>query len=681
MPKKKDDSPKTLSEKEAKQLIDKLSVEIRHHQYLYYVKNDPQISDFDFDQMFRRLQDLEEAFPDLKDPASPTLVVGSDLDKDFEKFQHKLPVLSLINTYNDEELLDWVNKTDPEGLYSVEWKIDGASIVLYYENGMLQNGVTRGSGGIGDDVTDNIRTIRNIPLRLPEPITIYLRGEVFMTFKDFEEFNELSSGKYANPRNLSAGSIKQKNSADTAKRPLRIFTYDATFPDIAKKFRTHQEILTKLDKLTFPVPPDTVFVTGSKIAKTIQDFKKKKEKLGFPTDGLVIKLNDVSKRDALGYTSHSPRWARAYKFDAVMKESKIVDITYAVGRTGKITPRAEIEPVSLAGTTVTFATLHNQDYIDELGVGIGAVVRVAKRGEIIPAVEEVVTPGKDVFKIPDRCPSCKTKTIKKEGLVDLFCPNPDCPDRVKNGIIFYCQRKQMDIEGLGDKQIEFLYDHDYIKSVADLYDLKDKKEKLMEEEGFGEKSVAIILGGIEESKQKDFRFVLPSIGLPELGHKVTELLIEHGIDSMDEILAISKDKKRIDSLLEIPGIGPSTVLAFQENFSDKRILKLIDRLKKAGLKMKADPVKVADQQPFAGQSWCVTGSFENFQPRDKAMDLIVYYGGRKVSAVSSKTTHLLAGPGAGSKLEKANELGIAVYDENQFLELLKSHKIDFKNPK
>lgn len=363
-----------------------------------------------------------------------------------------------------------------------------------------------------------------------------------------------------------------------------------------------------------------------------------------------------------------------------MKESKIVNITYAVGRTGKITPRAEIEPVSLAGTTVTFATLHNQDYIDELGVGIGAIVRVAKRGEIIPAVEEVVTPGKDVFKIPDHCPSCKTKTIKKENLVDLFCPNPDCPDRVKNGIIFYCQRKQMDIEGLGDKQIEFLYDHGYIGSIADLYDLKDQKEKLMEEEGFGEKSLAIIFNGIEHSKQKDFRFLLPSIGLPELGHKVTELLIEHGIDSMDEILSIAKDKKRIESLLEIPGIGPSTIRAFEESFSDKRILKLIDRLKNAGLKLKADPIKVADQQPFAGQSWCVTGSFENFQPRDKAMDLVVYYGGRKVSAVSSKTTHLLAGPGAGSKLEKANELGIAVYDEKQFVDLLKSLKIDFKNP-
>lgn len=286
MSKKKDSFQKTLSEKEAKKVIAKLADEIRHHQYLYYVKNRPEISDFDFDQLFRKLQDLEEEFPQFKDSNSPTLVVGSDLDKDFEKYQHKLPVLSLINTYSEDELLDWVHKTDPDGIYSVEWKIDGASIVLYYENGMLKNGVTRGSGGIGDDVTDNIRTIRNIPLRLSEAITIYLRGEVFMTFKDFEEFNEFSSGKYANPRNLSAGSIKQKNSANTAKRPLRIFTYDAMFPEVAKKFKTHREILSKLEKLTFPIPPDTVFVTGSKIAKTIEEFKKKKILWDFRPTGL-----------------------------------------------------------------------------------------------------------------------------------------------------------------------------------------------------------------------------------------------------------------------------------------------------------------------------------------------------------------------------------------------------------
>ncbi|TGK02980.1 DNA ligase (NAD(+)) LigA [Leptospira langatensis] len=661
--------------KTAKKEMRSLEEELRHHQYLYYVKNTPKISDFQFDQMFKRLQALETAFPDLMDPASPTLSVGSDLDKDFEKFTHKLPVLSLENTYNEEELMEWVLKTDTEGLYSVEWKIDGASLMLYYENGILANGVTRGTGGVGDDVTQNVRTIRSIPLRLSEEVSVYLRGEVYMTFSDFEEFNEAYEGKYANPRNLSSGSLKQKNSTDVAKRPLRIFTYDAFFPGTKSKFKTHQEVMKKAEELKFPLPPDTKLVKGSDIPATIKDFKKNKEKVGFPTDGLVIKLNDLAKRESLGYTSHSPRWARAFKFDALMKESKIVGIDYAVGRTGKITPRAEIEPINLAGTTVTFATLHNQDYIDELGVGIGAIVRISKRGEIIPAVEEVVTPGKEIFKIPLRCPSCNSKTEKKADSVDYFCPNPECPDRVKNGIIFYCSRKQMDIEGLGEKQVEFLYDQGYIKDLADLYSLKKHKEKLMEEEGYGEKSVSIILNGIEESKKKDFRFVLSSLGLREIGPKVAELLIENGYDSMDSIIGAAKSPKKSEALLEIPGVGPSTVEAVVENFTDKRVLTLIDKLKKAGLKMKADPIQKSDKQPFAGQIWCVSGSFENFQPREKAMDLVVYYGGKKVGSISSKTTHLLAGPGAGSKLDKAQELGVTVVSEEEFLKMLSQNGI------
>lgn len=661
--------------KKAEKEMRSLEEQLRHHQYLYYVKHAPVITDFDFDQMFKRLQALEEAFPELTDPASPTLSVGSDLDKDFEKFTHKLPVLSLENTYNEEELMEWVQKTGPEELYSVEWKIDGASIMLYYENGILANGVTRGTGGIGDDVTENIRTVRSIPLRLSESISIYLRGEVYMTFSDFDEFNEASEGRYANPRNLSSGSLKQKNSSDVAKRPLRIFTYDAFFPGSKAKFKTHQEVMKKAEDLKFPLPPDTKLLKGTDIPAAIKDFKKKKENVGFPTDGLVIKLNDLSKRESLGYTSHSPRWARAYKFDALMKESKIVGIDYAVGRTGKITPRAQIEPISLAGTTVTFATLHNQDYIDELGVGIGAIVRISKRGEIIPAVEEVVTPGKEVFKIPLRCPCCGTKTEKKQDSVDYFCPNPDCPDRVKNGIIFYCSRKQMDIEGLGEKQVEFLYDQKYIKDIADLYSLKVYKEKLMEEEGYGEKSVSIILNGIEESKKKDFRFVLSSLGLREIGPKVAELLTENGYDTIDSIISAAKSPKKLESVLEIPGIGPSTIEAIQENFTDKRILSLINRLKKAGLKMKADPIEKSDKQPFAGQTWCVSGSFENFQPRDKAMDLVVYYGGKKVGSISSKTTHLLAGPGAGSKLDKAQELGVQVVSEEEFIKILNQNGI------
>ncbi|HNB99392.1 MAG TPA: NAD-dependent DNA ligase LigA, partial [Leptospiraceae bacterium] len=438
-------------EKEIRDLEDK----IRYHQHLYYVKNKPEISDKEFDLLFKKLQKLEAENPELASPNSPTQIVGSDLDNEFEKVTHKIPVLSLENTYNINELTEWITKTDTEGEYSVEWKIDGASIVLYYEKGKLDKAVTRGTGGIGDDVTANIRTIKNIPLILKDPVTIYVRGEVHMGFKDFEEFNEESGGKYANPRNLAAGSIKHKNSSQTAKRPLKILTYDGYFPEGYGKIKTHAEMLKFMKNQNLPVSEDSIIVKAKDVIKKVEEFKKKKDNLDFPTDGLVIKLNSLAKRDQLGATQHSPRWARAYKFDALMKESTILKIDFAVGRTGKITPRAEIEPVQLAGTTVKFATLHNQDYIDELGIGIGAKVLVAKRGEIIPAVEEVIEKGPSgIFKLPSKCPCCGTKLGKVDDSVDLFCPNKKCPDREKNNLIFFCQKKQMDIEGLGEKQIQ-----------------------------------------------------------------------------------------------------------------------------------------------------------------------------------------------------------------------------------
>ncbi|MCE9499454.1 MAG: NAD-dependent DNA ligase LigA [Leptospira sp.] len=653
-----------------------LESKIRHHQQLYYKARKPEISDKEFDLLFKKLQDLEKANPEFASVNSPTKVVGSDSDNEFHKYQHKVPVLSLENTYNFAELKDWIEKTGIENEYSVEWKIDGASIVLYYEKGELVNGVSRGSGGIGDDVTENIRTIRNIPLKLPEPVSIYARGEVYMTFTDFAEFNEEFGGKYANPRNLAAGSIKHKNSSQTAKRPLRIFTYDAYFPEPNKKIKYHSQILETMSDLGLPVSNEYKIISGKKIEKVISEFKKKKDKVDYPVDGLVIKLNDLALRDALGATSHSPRWARAFKFDALMKETRIVNIDYAVGRTGKITPRAKVEPVLLAGTTVTYATLHNQDFIDEMGIGIGAKVNVAKRGEIIPAVEEVIEPGNQgIFKLPEKCPACGTVLLKVDESVDFFCPNKKCPDREKNSLIFFCQRKQMDIEGLGEKQIENFYNAGFIRSIPDIYKLKSKRDELIQTAGLGEKSVDIILSGIEKSKEKDFKFVLPSIGLSEVGHKVTEILIENGFDDIDKIIEAASAANARENLEEIHGMGPRTAESIVRQFQDRETLKLIDELKKAGLKFQAVRRQKSSLTLFGGQSWCVTGSFENFQPRDKAMDLIVYYGGRKVTSISTKTTHLLAGENAGSKLEKARELGVLIVNEKEFLEILKKAKI------
>ncbi|MCC5815410.1 MAG: NAD-dependent DNA ligase LigA [Leptospira sp.] len=655
-----------------------LEKEIRDHQYFYYLENSPRITDKEFDKIFQKLKKLEEKYPDLASPNSPTKLVGSDLSEtsDFAKFKHKIPVLSLENTYNTKELVDWIQKTAPEDIYSIEWKIDGASIVLYYEDGILKNAVTRGSGGTGDDVTENIKTIQSIPHRLEEKVNLYVRGEVFMNFSDFEEFNEDFGGKYANPRNLTAGSIKHKYASEVAKRPLCIFTYDAFFPDGRGKIITNKLSLEYIKKLGLPVAPDTSFTTLDKIEKTIEKLRKKKDSMPFPIDGLVIKMDDLKKRDALGETAHSPRWARAFKFDALFQESTIEEIIPQIGRTGKVTPRARIKPVQLAGTTVTYATLHNQDYINQLGVGIGARVSISKRGEIIPAVEEVLEPGlHGVFQLPTKCPFCSTKLEKVDESVDLFCTNKKCPERERHSLLFFCQKKQMDIDGLGEKQINLFYSKGWVKNIADLYELKKYEDEMETMEGFGKKSVAIILKGIEESKKKDLRLLLPALGLNEVGHKVTEVLIEAGYENIDAILELANSKNAEEELNAIHGIGPRTTVAIIEQFQDKEVLGLIKRLKKLGLNFQANASEKSDHTPFDGQSWCVTGSFEKFQPRDRAMDIITRHGGRKVSSISSKTTHLLYGEGAGSKLEKAKDLGIELVTEEEFLKILQRESI------
>ncbi len=653
-----------------KKKIKSLESEIRLHQKKYYLENSPTISDRDFDQMFQELIELEKKYPDYVSHNSPTKIVGSDLDNNFEKFKHTIPVLSLDNTYSTQELIDWAVKLSKESIYSFEWKIDGASIVLYYKNGELDKAVTRGTGGVGDDITDNIRTIKNIPLVLSKKMDLIVRGEVYMTFQDFDDFNQLNDGKYANPRNLTSGSIKQKNSSLVSNRPLKIAVYDAYFI-IENKMKTHKEIIHFLEKESFPVLGDTQFKTIDNFEKVINEFKKRKEKIGFPTDGLVIKLNDINQRNLLGETSHSPRWARALKFEATLAMTIIEDIDFAIGRTGKLTPRAKVTPVKLLGTTVTYATLHNQDFINEKKIGIGAKVKIAKRGEIIPAVEEVVEEPLSIFTLPDRCPSCDSKLSKKDDSVDFFCLNKICSARIINSLIFFCQRKQMDIEGLGDKMIEFFYNKNIIQSIIDIYDLHNKREAIETLDGLGKKSVTIILEGIEKSKQKDLKLILPSLGFSEIGHKVTEILIESGYDDIDKILSAVKEKNATEKFTNIFGLGEKTIISIINEFSETNNISLIKNLQKRGLNFTATQKPKSSKSIFKDQTWCVTGSFEKFNPRDKAMELVVFYGGRKTSSITSKTTHLLLGEGAGSKLEKANSLGVKIVSEKEFLSILK----------
>ena len=654
-----------------KKKINDLENEVRLHQRYYYIDNKPKISDKEFDILFKELQSLEKSYPDYVSKNSPTKIVGSDLDNIFEKYKHKIPVLSLENTYSNDELIEWATKLSPNEIFSFEWKVDGASIVLYYLNGELEKAVTRGTGGIGDDITENIRTIKNIPLVLSDKIDIFVRGEVYMDFQDFNDFNEENGGKYANPRNLTSGSIKQKNSNLVASRPLKIAVYDAYFPkDTA--FNNHKTLLEYLNKLNFPILKDTEFKNIDHFEKIILNFKKKKEKIKFPTDGLVIKLNDLSLRNELGETSHSPRWARALKFEVTMAETTIENIDFAIGRTGKLTPRAKVTPVKLLGTTVTYATLHNQDYINEKKIGIGARVKIAKRGEIIPAVEEVIEEPLKIFTLPKNCPTCNSILKKIDDSVDYFCLNKSCSSRIINSLIFFCQRKQMDIEGLGEKMIEFLFEKSYIKSIPDIYDLKNKKSELETLDGLGKKSVTIILEGIEKSKEKDLKLLLPSLGFTDIGHKVTEILIESGYTDIELLISIVKDLNGRDKLSSLFGLGEKTIQSLFRELTDPNNISLIYDLKERGLNFQSEKVKKSNNLIFLNQIWCVTGTFDNFNPREKALEIIDYYGGKKTTTVSSKTTHLLVGDGGGSKLEKANKFGVTLVTEIEFLKLLKS---------
>ena len=654
-----------------KKKINDLENEIRLHQRYYYIDNKPKISDKEFDILFKELQSLEKNYPNLVSKNSPTKIIGSDLDNTFEKYKHKIPVLSLENTYSTEELIEWATKLSPNEIFSFEWKVDGASIVLYYINGELEKAVTRGSGGIGDDITENIRTIKNIPLVLQDKIDIFVRGEVYMDFQDFNDFNEENGGKYANPRNLTSGSIKQKNSNLVASRPLKIAVYDAYFPKNTT-FNNHKSLLEYLNKLNFPILKDTEFKKIDQFEKIILNFKKKKEKIKFPTDGLVIKLNDLSLRNELGETSHSPRWARALKFEVTMAETTIENIDFAIGRTGKLTPRAKVTPVKLLGTTVTYATLHNQDYINEKKIGIGARVKIAKRGEIIPAVEEVIEEPLNIFILPKNCPTCNSILKKIDDSVDYFCLNKSCSSRIINSLIFFCQRKQMDIEGLGEKMIEFLFEKSYIKSIPDIYDLRNKKSELEMLDGLGKKSVTIILDGIEKSKEKGLKFLLPSLGFTDIGHKVTEILIESGYTDIEQLISIVKDLNGKDKLSSLFGLGEKTIQSLYRELSDPNNISLISDLKERGLNFQSEKVNKSNNLIFLNQIWCVTGTFDNFNPREKALEIIEYYGGKKTTTVSSKTTHLLVGDGGGSKIEKANKFGVTLVTEIEFLKLLKS---------
>lgn len=664
------EKPKSKNLSEIKDYIKKLTEFLKFHQYLYYIKNQPIISDKTFDEKLKELEELEKEFPEFALPDSPTHLVGTDLEQDFPKFQHKIPVLSLMNTYTIKEVLDWAKKTGANS-FLVEWKVDGATLVLYYENGILKHGVTRGSGNIGDEVTSNAKTIRSIPLQLKENINLIVRGEAYMTYSDFERFNEEFGSIYANPRNLTSGSLKHKKSKEVAQRPIRWVAFDGYLENIEIQYDS--DVLKYLQRLGLPIFDDNIVCKLNQLEKVIKEFEQKEKNFDIPVDGLVIKVNDRNLREELGYTANSPRWAVAYKFKPDLARTRIIEIETFVGRTGRITPRAKLEPVKLAGTTVSYATLHNEDYIKKLGIRVGAEVLISKRGDIIPAVEEVIDPGNGPeYKFPDKCPSCNTKLVKDKDSIDWFCPNPECDERLIQTLIYFCSRKQMDIDGLGEKTIRTLYKKGFIKYIEDIYELHKFKNELIQLENFGEKSVKIILDGIEKSKEKEFRIVLPSLGLKEISFNVTDLLIQNGYNSIDKILELVNQKDAKEKLISIKGIGEEIADAIINQFRDPKILQRIQKLRYYGLQFeqKIQEIDTSLKPIFKDQIWCVTGTFKNFKPREKALEEVIKRGGKTTSTVTSKTTHLLVGENPGSKLEKAKKLNVKIITEDEFIKLL-----------
>jgi DNA ligase (NAD+) len=674
-----------------KKRMEELAAELLKHQNLYYVQARPEISDEAYDRLFDELLRLEKRFPQHAGVNSPVRRIGSDLDNTFPERPHGVPVLSLDKLYRPEEIEQWLLKTAAAvggriG-FSVEEKIDGASIVLYYDRGELQYALTRGNGALGNDVSANVRTISQVPLRIAESSSVAVRGEIYITRSDFERFNSGMAEKYANPRNLAAGALRNLKSALTARVPLNIFVYEGFFQN--EPVRDHLEALQRLTRLGFRVNPRLGFFSDSEderqraqrmfpgihaepIAAAAEYLGRQaagRRNVPYDIDGLVVKVVEMDVRRELGTTAHHPRWAMAYKFDSPQGRTVLLDVQVQVGRNGRVTPVALLKPVALSGSTVTRATLHNQDYIDMLELGIGDEVSISKRGDVIPAVDDVLEKDErhpSIYKLPERCPFCSTKLVR-EG-AHHFCANEACPERCRRALAYFCAKDQMDIETLGEKTIAFLFARGWVKNIPDIYTFD--YDRLAREEGFKEKKIARIRAGVEASKSRPFARVLAALGFEGVASAAAAALIAHGFDSMDKIIAAAQ-KNDWEIFAAIEGIGETTARLMVGHFSRPGNLALIARLRELGLQFQAaggGPTPLDDS--FAGQSWVITGSFAKFTPRALAAEEIKKRGGRVLETVSARTTHLLAGADPGSKLAKAEKLGIPVVSESDFLRLL-----------
>lgn len=654
--------------------MDELIDQINYHSNKYYNDDAPEISDYEYDNLMKELIKIEEENPQMKRADSPSSRVGGKpLDK-FTQITHKIPMLSLSNAYSDKDLKDFDKRVrelaDDSVEYVVEFKIDGLSVGLTYKNGVFEKGATRGNGVVGEDITENLRTVKTIPLKINDTEEVVVRGEVYISKQNFEKINELQEEQglqlFANPRNLAAGTLRQLDSKLTAKRPLDIFIFNLEYIENTN-LKSHSESLEYLKNLGFKVSTDYKVCSNIEgVIEHIEYWTENRSKLPFEIDGMVIKVNDLQQREVMGYTAKSPRWAIAYKFPAEQKKTKLIDIIVEVGRTGTITPTAILEPVRLAGTTVSRATLHNEDYINEKDIKIGDTVLVQKAGDIIPQVVQVVKDDRDgneiEFKFPDKCPVCSEPTVRLEGEAAVKCINISCPAQIRRGIIHFASRDAMNIEGLGESIVGLLLDNNIIKDIADLYYIK--KEDVINLERMGEKSAENLIKAIEKSKQNELYRLINGLGIKYIGVKGAKVLAKN-FDSLDEI--INADSVQLTNLEEFGDIMANSVVEF---FKEEKNMTVINKLKEAGVN--TESIKNKDESIvniFEGMKIVLTGTLPTLK-RNDAKEMIEARGGKATSSVSKSTTFVLAGEEAGSKLTKANELGVKVIDEAKFLDIL-----------
>ena len=661
--------------------IEALREQIREHDYEYYVLTQPAISDLEYDKLIKELEALESDHPELITPDSPTQRVGSDLTKDLNPVEHKIPMLSLSNTYSEEELFDFDRRVKdglPEGEkveYLVELKIDGASVSINYVNGFLKTAATRGDGTIGEEITNNVKTIKSVPLKIKKDSSIpyklndfEVRGEIFMNIKAFEKLNKERENNgekiFANPRNSTAGTLKLQDPKIVARRPLNTFLYSLISP--TDKLKSQEENLIILRKLGFKVNEHYKKCKSiEEVIQLCQKFEKLRDELEYEIDGAVIKVNSLAQQNTLGSIAKAPRWAVAFKFKSKQATTKIKNITWQVGRTGAVTPVAELEPKFLAGSTISRATLHNFDEIERKDIRVGDTVIIEKGGDVIPKVVEVVLDERPSnsrkTKPPEKCPACSSRLFQPEGEVAYYCENTECSEQIKGRLKHFASRGAMDIEGLGESLIDLFVDKDFLKTYSDIYKLKNLKNALVAMERFGEKSVSNLLNAIAKSKEKPFDKVLFALGIRYVGAGAARKLATH-FKSLEALMSAKEEE-----IAEVHEIGESISKSVINFFGDAHNKKIIQELKKAGLKFSFAEVKTAfvSDNFFKGKSFVLTGSLSSFT-RKEAAEKIIRFGGSVTSSVSKKTDYVLTGEKAGSKLDKANKLGINIINEIEF---------------